>query len=369
MKILHIGHSKGWRGGENQAFLLIKGLNISYSKDDHFIAYPNGSEIINRLNIDLEDVLEFSSEKIIGIRSLLGLIKFCKFHQIDILHAHSAKAHSLVFLAKKILPKIKIIVHRRVDIPIKSAYFTRQKYLNRSVDAFIAVSDKTYNVLINYGIDSQRVHLVKDGIAEQQYTFLDKKSAKNDLLKQYAMNVNLPLLGFVSAFDDKKNPLLFVKMFAELKQQGLEFNAVMAGVGKLAQKVQEQIDDLGLSENIQLLGFVENIKDVFQALDIFVLTSQSEGLGTVLLEAALADCAIVASDVGGVSEVVKNQKTGLLTDADSLQSFVEAIHFIVQNPNKIDKMRRVANKLVENDFSMQRVVNQTQDIYIRLMKS
>ena len=369
MKVLHIGHSKGWRGGENQARLLIEGLNDYYPQSHHFIAYPKNAEIIQRLEKSVEDILQFSSEKIIGIKPLLQLVRFCKVHQIDILHAHSAKAHSLVCIAKRFLPNIKIIVHRRVDIPIKKSHFTRKKYLSHSVDAFIAVSDKTHDVLTAYGINSQRVYLVKDGITKQSYTFVDKKSAKNDIISAFHWDIDLPLIAYVSAFDDKKNPLLFVRMLAELKQQGLMINAVMAGVGKLEQCVQDEINELDLSENVRLLGFIENIKDVFQAIDIFILPSKSEGLGTVLLEAALAECAIVASDVGGVGEVIKNQETGLLTNPDSVNSFVEAIHTIIQNPKKTDAMKRAAKQFVENDFNIRRVVDQTHDIYKRLMDS
>lgn len=368
MNVLHIGHSKGWRGGENQAKLLIESFNDAYPQDVHFIAYPKGAEIIQRLEGHVEGVLRFSSEKIIGIGPLFSLVRFCKTHQITVLHAHSAKAHSLVCMAKRFLPEIKIVVHRRVDIPIKDAYFTRKKYLNHSVDAFIAVSEKTYDVLTAYGIDASRVYLVKDGIPEQLYAHADKKAAKRDLLASLSWDVDLPLVGYVSAFDDKKNPLLFVRMVAELRQQGLVVNAVMAGIGKLEQHVQEEVEALGLSDNIQLLGFVEQIKDVFQALDIFVLTSKSEGLGTVLLEAALAECSIVASNVGGVGEVIKDQKTGLLVSSDSLESFVEAVRFLIQRPNEAFEMKCAAKQFVEDEFSLLRVVDETQAIYKRLME-
>jgi glycosyltransferase involved in cell wall biosynthesis len=367
MNILHIGHSKGWRGGENQARLLIEGLINSFPEVHNFIAYPKSAQIIQRLEPYVKGVLEFSSTQILSFRALYRLVKFCRLNNIDVLHAHSAKAHSLAYFAKSFLPNLKVVVHRRVDNSIKGSYFTRKKYLSEKIDAWLAVSDKTYAMLESYGVDSERMYLVKDGIPEQKYNFPDKQSAKNNLIQAFGWHQKDMLIGFVSAVDNQKNPLLFVDMIAQLKRDGILCNAVIAGTGKLEEAVKDKITALGLSETIKLLGFVGNVQDIFQGLDVFVLPSRNEGLGTVLLEAALAESVIVASDVGGIGEVVKHKKTGFLASSCDVDTFVESVDYIVQNQDQVNLIKHNAKKYVELNFNLKSVVSKTRDVYLHVL--
>lgn len=367
MNILHIGHSKGWRGGENQARLLIEMLTQEFSDIKNYIAYPCQSQIIERLSGVVSGALEFSSSKILNFRDLYHLIKFCRLHHIDILHAHSARAHSLAYFAKFFIPEIKVVVHRRVDNRIKKSYFTRKKYLSEKIDAFLAVSDKTYAMLESYGVVLNSIALVKDGIPLQRYNFPEKKSAKNNLIHGRNWLYEEPLVGFVSAMDHQKNPLLFVEMISRLRSDGVFCNAVMAGTGKEIKAVNDAIIARGLSGNIKLLGFVDNVQDVFQGIDIFVLPSRNEGLGTVLLEAALAECVIIASDVGGIGEVVKHQQTGLLAESESVESFVQAMKYILKNPMKTEETKSNAKQYVIENFNIEMVVAKTHDVYVNVM--
>lgn len=364
MKVLHIGHSKGWRGGENQVRLLVEGLIYEYSDIENYIAYPNGALAIDRLSGMGSGILEFSSPKILSVSTLYRLISFCQLHHIDILHAHSARAHSLAYFTKFFISKIKVVVHRRVDSRIKKSFFTRKKYLSNKIDAFIAISDKTRNSLVSYDVDEQRLFLVKDGIPSQDYTFTSKHLAKNHLIDSLGWDAELPLIGFVAALDHSKNPLLFVDLVFQLKQRGIKVNTVMAGTGKMQATVKNAIESLDLSENIQLLGFVDQVQDVFHALDIFVLPSRHEGLGTVLLEASLAECVVVASDVGGISEVVKHQQTGLLAESGSVETFVQAMQYILENPSVADQMKNNAKQFVTENFKIKTVVAKTRDVYM-----
>ena len=366
MNILHIGHSKGWRGGENQVRLLIEGLVQNFPESRNFIAYPKGAQIIQRLEPSVRAVLTFSSTRILGLSALCKLIDFCRLNNINVLHAHSAKAHSLAYFAKFFLPNIKVVVHRRVENSIKTSYLTRKKYLSKNIDAWFAISDKTYEILENYGIPSNRIFLVKDGIPDQNYNFSGKKSAKNSLIRKYDWNDEDLLIGFVSALDRQKNPSLFIEMVAQLRSKGIRCNAVIAGTGKQEAILNDEIIANGLSENIKLLGFIESVQDVFQGLDVFVLPSRKEGLGTVLLEAALAKCAIVASDVGGIGEVIKHKQTGFLASSDVVSTFVDSVEYIVKNQDHVEVIKKNAIQHVELNFNLQSVVDKTYDTYLGL---
>ncbi len=366
MNILHIGHSKGWRGGENQVRLLIEGLVESFPEASNFIAYPKGAHIFQRLESSIKGALLFSSSRILSVNALYRLVKFCKLNDINVLHAHSAKAHSLAYFAKLFLPSIKLVVHRRVENSIKTSYFTRKKYLSQNIDAWFAISDKTYQMLESYGIHSSRIFLIKDGIPEQTYQFSDKKEAKDNLIKMFGWKVEDPLIGFVSALDSQKNPSLFINMMEQLRNNGIQCNAVIAGTGKQKSILTDEIKARGLSDNVQLLGFVENVHNVFQGIDVLVLPSRKEGLGTVLLEAALAKCSIVASDVGGIGEIVKHRQTGFLATSDEVSTFVDSVRYVLTNPDHADAIKENALQYVELNFNMRAVVDKTYRVYLGL---
>jgi len=125
----------------------------------------------------------------------------------------------------------------------------------------------------------------------------------------------------------------------------------MAGSGKLEDEVLTKIRELDLEDTISYLGFIKNIQDVFQAIDIFVLPSKNEGLGTVLLEAAYAHSSLLASDVGGIGEIVLHEKTGLLAEAGNVQSFTDLAQKLIEEHIFAEQLAKQARKHVEQEFS------------------
>ena len=212
MNILHIGHSVKWRGGENQTRLLIENATRENKTYKHFLAYPKGAVIFDRLKSVVSGNLQLSSKKAFDLRSVVALIRFCKVNRIDVLHAQSATAHTLALLTKKVLPNLTLIVHRRVDNPIKKRAATRAKYLSKQVDKFICVSQAIANILKEYGVAEEKIELIHDSIDASVYHQNDKQSAKQELVEKYGWQADVPIVGFISAIDHQKHPELFVEI-------------------------------------------------------------------------------------------------------------------------------------------------------------
>jgi len=208
INVLHIGHSKKWRGGENQVRLLLELLNSSDYAVNNYIVYPKNAIAFERMAESIKGSLSLSFGAL-HIFSTIQIVRYCKKHKIHILHAHSAKAHTLALRVKKFLPNTKVIVHRRVDNAIKTNSFTKRKYLSHQVDAWVAISSKIHSILINYGIDKSKLNLIKSSIPEPVYRFMSKAEAKSVLLDSLSKkdDENLPLIGFAAAMDSQKNPV------------------------------------------------------------------------------------------------------------------------------------------------------------------
>jgi len=255
-----------------------------------------------------------------------------------------------------------------VDNTIKTNAFTKRKYLSSKVDAWVAISSKIHSILVDYGVDRSKVSLIKSSIPEPNYRYKNKAEAKSVLLNSLGLSEknSVPLIAFASAIDSQKNPILFVNLIHQLKKQGLSFSAIMAGSGKLEGQVRAKIQELGLKDEISYLGFRENIQDIFQAIDIFVLPSKNEGLGTVLLEAAYSNSSIIASDVGGIGEIVLHEKTGLLAEAGNIDSFTHLAQKLIGKPAYAEQLANNAKEHVKKEFSSLVMRDDIYQLYLSL---
>ena len=363
IKVLHLGHSRKWRGGENQVKLLIQRMQASHPEIEHHIAYPHKSLMIESIGSQVEGIVELPSSRPFDPRSVIAVSKYCQHHSIKVLHAHSGNAHSLAYYVKQFICEIHIVVHRHVNFPIKSQFLTRKKYLSDKIDHYVAISSKIQQRLVEYGIPNKKISLIKSCIDTNLYKNRGKLIAKENLCGDYNLDLNQPLLGFAGALEADKNPLLFVKIIAELKQSGQTVNAVMAGKGRLKNKIENEINKLKLGENIKMIGFIQSMPEFFSALDIFVLCSQNEGLGTVLLEAASTDCVIVASDVGGVGEIIRHEHTGMLADKNCAFSFVTAIEKLITHDEFSNQIKKNAKAHTSKKFNLQYMIDQNFLLY------
>ena len=369
MNILHVGHSAKWRGGENQARLLIEKAIRIRPDVNHYLAYPSGAVIFDRLSGYSAGNCSLYSKKAFDVRSIYALITFCKANRIDVLHAHSATAHTLSIVVKKFLPALKLIVHRRVDNRIKSRRSTRTKYLSNKVDKFISVSQAITDILVEYGVPDDNIELIYDSIDADVYQGLDKSNNKDEINDKFNWSNETPLIGFISAIDSQKNPELFVDIIKGVTERGVQINAIMAGDGKLKNEIERRINEYGLRDNLKLLGFIKNVETVFSALDIFILPSRNEGLGTVMLEAIAAKAVVVASNVGGISEVVIDQKTGRLINAGDVEEYVNAIIELSKNTEMCRSLVKGAQQHVAGQFNLNNMVVQTLKVYDQVLQT
>ena len=369
INVLHVGHSRKWRGGENQVRLLIEGLQQENHDIKNHIAYPSAAIAHERLEQFTSNNLILPSTRPFDPRSIAAIVDFVKKNNINIIDAHSGNAHTLSFYAKQFLPKLKLVVHRRVDNPIKKNFLTRAKYLSSRIDRWVAISEKINTLLVDYGVNAENIRIIKSSVKPHESSLADKRQEKQLLCQKLGLNAQLPLIGFAGALDSQKNPLLFVDVIHKLASSGIQFNAVMAGSGQLQEQVEEKINQLKLTEHIVMLGFINTMRQYFAALDVFVLPSRNEGLGTVLMEAVNAKCAIVASNVGGIGEIIIDQQTGHLVDANSTDSFYEAIKMSLDNPLQTDSLKIQAFKHVSSNFSFKAMINDSASLYQQLIRS
>lgn len=178
-----------------------------------------------------------------------------------------------------------------------------------------------------------------------------------------------PLMVNVSSLVPEKNHKGLLKIFSQVKSKIPNAKLAIVGDGKLRGHLENQIREMGLTEEVFLLGFRSDALALIHSADLFVLPSLIEGLPGVILESFMLKVPVVANDVGGISEVVSNDQTGLLIDPDKPGNFVEACLSILENEKMGESLAKNARALVEEKFSNEVIATRFEKFYEQLIQN
>lgn len=365
MRVLHIGNECSWRGGENQIQLLIQGLNAAGV--ENYVAYPAGTPGYERLKSLAHRAMALPSKNPLNLKSILHLIVFCRKNKIDLIDAHSSGGHSLAMWVKRFSPQVKLVVHRRVDNKIKRNFFSGRKYRSQLVDVFIAVSECVRKILIDYGVTEEKIHVIRDGVDPSPYEKIEKKIARQRLLNTLRMDSDsdIFLIGNASALTHQKGTDTLLRAVKHLKEEGLHFHCIIAGDGVLRTQLEEMAQELGVDDRVTFLGFIDYVPEFLSGLDLLVMPSNNEGLGSLLLEGLIASCFVVATSVGGIPEVIKNSEIGLLSPKGDAQALARNI---IMAESRRQSMSSGRSYVLEN-FDCRKMALETHSIYLNLVDS
>jgi glycosyltransferase involved in cell wall biosynthesis len=311
MHILHINLATGFRGGERQTALLIDGLASTYPKLQQ-------SLIIRSDSLLADILLESTRVNIIKIKQPYVAYIFGIKKQYDLVHAHDAKACHFAYLLS-LRAHIPYVITRRMDRAPKVNWFTQKVYQHAShVVSLSSAIDKIINVyqskLTTSIIPSMAANLTTNALTATK------------IRESYP---NKTLIGQVGALVERhKGQQYTIEAARHLETTHPHLHFLLIGDGQdeamLKQKAQ------GLT-NIEFVGFKSNIGDYLRALDIFLFPSLQEGLGSTLLDAMEASLPIVASEVGGIPDLIKHEKNGLLVPPQDALAIANAILLIAEN--------------------------------------
>ena len=305
---------------------------------------------------------------IADLKSALKYRSIFKKFKPHILHTHGNKAALVGRMAALGLPiPVRLVtVHnilRYLSKPgLKQALAARlERWLSGRTDLIISVSKDLSNDLVNREkLPSSKVRVVYNGI--------DWRKLEVDPEEQKKVRANLgfssngQVVGMIARLASQKSPEVFIEAAKKLDNfSGVKF--LLVGDGPLAHEVTSQIEKLGLKERFVLTGFRTDIPQLLSAIDIFVLSSQWEGVPYVLEEAMAAARPIVATAVGGVPELITSGQNGLLVSPGDSVALSKAIASLLTNPTLKDKLANDARETIRNKFSIEKMVEETVNIY------
>jgi glycosyltransferase involved in cell wall biosynthesis len=355
LKILHIDPERDWGGGEAQVLGLLNYLAAKGHRNE-LLAYPDGKLWTRCQGLDIK-ILPLVARNDIDLRSVWRLRRLIRRENYDIVHLHTKRAHALSAWLPHGPGAPRYVVTRRMDYPEKHNCRTRYLY-NRCVDGVVAISQPIIDLLVDAGVDPGKIRLIRSGIDVARFIPVADNAGPKRVLA----------IGTVAVLQERKGHRFLLEAVAELKDRGVKLVCRLAGTGAERGELEQMAARLGLAEEISFLGFVADMPAFLAGLDIFVLPSLNEGLGVAALEAMAAGKAVVASRVGGLTEMITDGLTGLLVPPRDSKALSDAIATLIADPSRARALGRSAAAHVRRHFTLEQMAAGNEDYYYELLE-
>jgi glycosyltransferase involved in cell wall biosynthesis len=235
--------------------------------------------------------------------------------------------------------------------------FSLKKFTSKFSDRIVAISTEVRKDIIErYGLSEDKVELIFNGIDLNKFSFNLKKEGKKDKI----------VIGSIGRLSEQKNFSLLFRALAFFPD--INFQCLIVGEGELRSRLEKEIKGLGLENKVYLLGRKKYVQKFLSSLDFFVLASKWEGLGLVLLEAGLSKLAVLASNTGGIKDIIKNEETGILFENDNLDDLKKKLNYFFDDNKKegLNILGENLYKLVEQEFDIRRIAKKYENLYLNL---
>jgi glycosyltransferase involved in cell wall biosynthesis len=280
----------------------------------------------------------------------------------DLVHVHSRRGADLYGGIAAAIARVPAVLTRRVD-SVERAVLARLKY--RPYDAVIALSRAIERQLRAVGLGPERTVLIPSAADTQRHR--PDPAARARLRAAFALPADALVVGVVAQLIERKRHAWLLAVLPELVRELPQLRVLCFGRGPLEPRLRAEIVARGLTQHVTLAGFRTDLPALLPGLDVLAHPASREGLGVALLEAASAGVPVVASDVGGVPDVVEHGRTGLLVPADDAAALRAALGRLLRDPAERARLGSAARSHVERRFSVAGLVDAHLSLYRRVL--
>jgi glycosyltransferase involved in cell wall biosynthesis len=291
-------------------------------------------------------------------------------HKIDLVHSHSPRTAIHTSFA---LRRLSHIPHAQTRHLLATPQSRRMGILYTAVDrASLFMSDlvvpvsKTMGEQIRGvpGIDSRKVEPIQNGV-DTQHFFVPE--VREEVRQELGIAQGETVLIFTGRLEVMKRIDILLSALAGQLAQFPNTRLLLLGEGTMKDKLMVQAQQSGIAERVHWLGFRRDVPRLLAAADVYVQSSNNEGLSLSILEAMAAGKTIISTDVGAAREVLQHGDTALIVPADDAAGFSEALRDVLANPQKAATLARNARRIVNEQFSVEKMASAYGDVYRRLL--
>ncbi len=240
-----------------------------------------------------------------------------------------------------------------------------QSLANRHVDAIVANSQ----AVADYAMRREHVppslfHVIYNGVDADAFAPPAPQSASRN---RFRLPLNKRIVGMLANFSPVKDHALFMEMANVLMRRRDDVHFLLVGSGPLVGRYGALIERRRQTEHFNRISTVSEVPDMYNMMDVFVLTSQVEGFPNAVIEAMASGTPVVAASVGGIPEQIRHEDTGLLVRSRKPEEFADAVEWCLEHPGEAEAMAARGAAWVRENLSVERMASQYRELYYALL--
>jgi glycosyltransferase involved in cell wall biosynthesis len=311
-------------------------------------------------------VKNFNMKSLFDFRVIFKIAKFIRQNKVNIVNTAVFPADIYGRISAKLarVPIILSTMHRFEDHKQEKVYrylFWLDRWTMTFTSKLIAVSKTVRQYLIEWHhISPTKIITLYNGIDIEKYA---NTVASKQLLEEFQINDNCQVVGAIGRLVPVKGLNYFLDAAAIILQKTKNVKFLIVGDGPLKVKLQKKAKSLGVADYITFTGFRNDIPVILNIVDLYVISSLSEGLPTAVLEAASASKAVVGTNVGAIPETVIDGETGILVPPKDSRTLADGILNLLDAPEKSRIMGEKGRQRVIENFSLDKMVANYEELY------
>ena len=364
MRILHISSAQTFGGGERHLADLVNAL-ATRGHDVFAVVRPDSPLIAALTGLPAQNLVPLPLRNSLDASSAGRLASFVRKQKIELVHAHMARDYPLAAYATRRNPDAQLIVTRHVLFPLNPLH----KITLSRVARVVAVSDAVGRQLsMQKIVPRERVTVVHNGIDIARFETAMREFDREQFCRRWALPEKNTLVGSVGSLNPLKGHDDFLQAAARVADIFPGAYFIVAGVDVTAGQtnranLERLVRKLKLESRVRFIGKMDDVAPLFCALDISVSASHSESFGLAIAEAMTTGTPVVATETEGAREIIRDDETGLLVKVRDVGALAEAIGALLSDEKKRQRIGQSAREEVRLRFSLDRMVDATEQIY------
>jgi glycosyltransferase involved in cell wall biosynthesis len=367
MKIV-IAESSTAMGGQELAVLLHAGGLRKRGHDVRLILEPDSSIFRKAVERGLP-VAPVAMSRLQYPAAIFAFRSIMMRERPALLHVNSSRDSWIGGLAARLVsPRVRVVRSRHISTPLNRNLTTRMLYRRLMDFVIVTGSELTRRGLIERdGLEPDRVAAFPIGIDIEQFK---PGRPDDDLRRELKLQPGHRLVGLISYLRSYKGHEYFIEAAARVLPRAKDVTFLIIGEGPEEGRLRARVASLGLSEQVRMLGFRDDLLNVFRSLDLFVIPSvEGDTIPQVLMQALAMGLPVVSTTVGSIPDVVQDGKTGFVVPPRNADALADRILALLESSTQRAEMGRRGRALVEQEYSLSRMLDRLEDVYRKVARA
>ncbi|MDP4093041.1 MAG: glycosyltransferase family 4 protein [Bacillota bacterium] len=362
LNVLQLMYNWGKGGYESYAINLVKKLHNRECK--FYIAYSETlpmPEIVESLGIETFHIPMKSPYDMPAARKVA---KLCNKLSIDAVHTHFIRERYVAAFSRILGNKSRLIYTSHVVVPKSPALKVTNRLVSGLEHKIIAVCLAGREQMLEEGLNPRRIKVIHNGVNIEYW----KEQAASTIREEFGIADDEFVITTTGRFNEEKGHLFLIESIKALNEltgkNGMQFRFLLAGDGDLLEECKKLANDLDISDKIIFTGFRTDIRNILHGSDLYVSPSRTEALSMSIIEALACGLPVVATDVGGTSEVINDENDcGMLVPYGNSTQMAASIMGLIMDEKLYRHLKANAFKTSSEKFNLDNTIKETYNLY------